>query len=71
MAQIHQSNVPDGMVANVPWGVPFERWTDRMIERGVKHLRSEDDGSGLAFFPHLYAHLTDEANSRDLVIEDE
>jgi hypothetical protein len=41
MAHIHQSNVPDGMVANCPWGTPLERWSDRMIERGLAHLHDD------------------------------
>jgi hypothetical protein len=67
--QIHQSQVPDGMVANVPWGTPLNRWTDRMIERGIDYLRGEDHGSGLAFFPHLYDSLSEQAAERGLVIE--
>lgn len=70
MNYLSQSQVPDGMVANVPWGTPLERWSDRMIERGVRHLRDEDHGSGLAFFPNLYASLVKVANARGLVIED-
>jgi hypothetical protein len=51
MSQMNQSQVPDGMVANVPWGTPLERWTDRMIERGLTHLDSE--GEGTEMFPRL------------------
>jgi hypothetical protein len=66
MAQIHQSQVPDGMVANVPWGMPFDRWTDRMIERGVTHM---DDTDGQGFFPKLTLSLNEQAAARGLVIE--
>lgn len=68
MAQIHQSNVPDGMVGNVPWGQPFDRWTDRMIERGVRNLR-EDDEAGVPY-PNLQAALEVEAQERGIEVED-
>jgi hypothetical protein len=67
MIQIHQSNVPDGMVANVPWGTPLVRWTDRMIERGVKNLR-EDSEAGVEY-PLLQRSMEDEAERRGLVVE--
>lgn len=69
MAQIHQSNVPDGMVANVPWGTPLDRWTDRMIERGVRNLR-EDAEAGVEY-PLLQRSMEQQAADRGLVIEDE
>lgn len=65
--QIAQNQVPDGMVAKVPWGTPFERWTDRMVERGLKHLR--DDLSEGVDYPHLRARLAELANKRGIEVE--
>jgi hypothetical protein len=66
MSQMNQSQVPDGMVANVPWGTPLERWTDRMIERGLTHLDSE--GEGTEMFPRLFASMGAEATKRGIVL---
>lgn len=65
-SQINQGQVPDGMVANVPWGTPFERWTDRMIERGINHLH-DDLAEGIDS-PHLRVRLGVIAADRGLVI---
>ncbi len=65
--QIHQSQVPDGMAGNVPWGTPFEQWTDRMIERGIDHLRS--DLSQGVDSPRLRAALGNIASERGLDID--
>jgi hypothetical protein len=64
--QIHQSQVPDGMVGNVPWGVPLDEWTDRMVERGLKNLY-EDAEAGVPY-PVLTAAMEDQAAVRGLDI---
>ena len=69
--QISQSQVPDGMVANLPWGTPIERWTDKMVERGVKYLRGDlekMDGEGYTFFPMTLDRLLDDAERRGIDI---
>ena len=70
--QLRQDQVPDGMVANVPWGVPLERWTDRMIERGLLYLAGDldkaPDGEGADFFPNLFKAMGDEARSRGIEV---
>lgn len=63
--QIQQHQVPDGMVANVPWGWPLNEWTDRMIERGLRHLEETD---GAKFFPNIFAKLGREAAERDILL---
>jgi hypothetical protein len=63
--QIQQHQVPDGMVANVPWGWPLDEWTDRMIERGLRHL---DESDGARFFPFLTARMAEQANGRGIAI---
>lgn len=69
MNQLQQHQVPDGMVANVPWGQPFDRWSDRMIERGLKHLDDEERERGAGgFFPAIYNALGAEAAGRGLTL---
>lgn len=72
MSQMSQSQVPDGMVANVPWGAPLGRWTDKMIERGLKYLAGDldkqPDGEGAEFFPNLFASMGAEASKRGIVL---
>jgi hypothetical protein len=70
--QLRQDQVADGMVANVPWGTPLDRWSDRMIERGLIHLAGGDekakitDGEGADFFPNLFKAMGDEARARGI-----
>lgn len=59
--QLTQGQVPDGMVANCPWGFSLNQWTDKMIERGVNHLEETD---GAEFFPRMFASIVSEAASR-------
>lgn len=70
MSYLNQSQVPDGMVANCPWGTPLDRWSDRMIERGLAYLagdlEKQPDGEGAEFFPTLFASMGAEARSRGL-----
>lgn len=70
--QISQAQVPDGMVANLPWNRPFEEWSDRMIERGVLYLQGrldkDGDGEGYTFFPTLLDRLKDQAEERGIDI---
>jgi hypothetical protein len=72
MAQLQQSQVPDGMVANVPWGTPLDRWSDRMIERGLRYLDGSldkvPDGEGADMFPNLFASMGAEATRRRIEI---
>lgn len=70
--QISQQQVPDGMVMNLPWGTDVERWTDKMVERGLKYLRGDldkgPDGEGHTFFPTLLDRMEDQAEQRGLVV---
>lgn len=61
--QITQGQVPDGMVANVPWGVPMDQWTDKMIERGIAYMEDEPV-EAMSFFPHTLARLQEQARER-------
>ena len=61
--QLSQHQVPDGMVANVPWGFPLDQWSDKMVERALKHL---DETEGREFFPHTFARVGAEARERGL-----
>jgi hypothetical protein len=64
--QLQQHQVPAGMVANVPWGWPLEVWSDRMLERGLKHL--EDDLEKGVESPSLFKAMGDEARGRGLTV---
>lgn len=64
--QLQQHQVPDGMVANCPWGYPLEVWSDKMIERGLKHL--EDDLAHGVLSPSLFRALDAEARGRGLAL---
>lgn len=70
--QLRQDQVPDGMVANVPWGYPLERWSNRMIERGLLYLAGDldkvPDGEGAEFFPNLFRAMGDEARTRNIEV---
>lgn len=72
MSQLQQHQVPDGMVANVPWGQPFERWSDRMLERGLKYLDGSLDktpnGEGEDIFPNIYNAMGAVAAGRGLTL---
>lgn len=61
MARMAQHQVPEGMVANVPWGQPLNRWADHMIVRGWQNVAAES-----AFFPRLFVSLNQEATSRGI-----
>ena len=63
MAQIAQHNVPEGMVANVPWGEPLDRWSSRMIVRGFKEVMGDP------MFPRLRDALFAQAVERGIVEE--
>lgn len=63
--QLTQGQVPDGMVANCPWGFPLEQWTDKMIERGLQHMEDKPI-EAMSFFPHLLARLQEQARERGL-----
>lgn len=63
--QLTQGQVPDGMVANCPWGFPLNQWTDKMVERGTNHLAETD---GAEFFSRLFASLISEAASRGIAL---
>lgn len=77
MARIRQDQVPEGMQANVPWGQPFDRWSDRMIVRGWQSLNGElrdhrgnvisEDESDM--FPNTVGSLYQEASKRGIVQE--
>jgi hypothetical protein len=62
------------MVANCPWGFPLDRWSNRMIERGLIHLGGGDekakitDGEGAEFFPSLFKAMGDEARTRGIEV---
>jgi hypothetical protein len=70
MTHLRQDQVPDGMVANVPWGQPLDRWSDKMVERGLKYLAGDEkvDGEGTTIFTNLFAALGAEATSRGITI---
>jgi hypothetical protein len=42
---LKESEVPEGMVGNAPWGQPLKRWTPAMLQRG---LDACDDSPALA-----------------------
>lgn len=63
--QLQQYQVPDGMVANCPWGFPLDQWSDRMIERGLTHL---DETEGAEFFPNLFNSIGQEAGKRGITL---
>lgn len=69
---LEQHQVPDGMIANVPWGFPLERWSDRMVERGLRYLAGDlekvGDGEGAEMFPRLFESMAQEARSRNIEI---
>jgi hypothetical protein len=70
--QLRQDQVADGMVANCPWGTPLDRWSDRMIERGLAYLAGDldktPDGEGWDFFPNLFRAMGDEARGRGIEV---
>lgn len=66
--QIKQDQVPDGMVANCPWGFPMDQWSDRMIERGLRHMEDEPT-EAMAFFPHTLVRLQEQARTRGLMLD--
>lgn len=45
MQLLKESDVPEGMVGNVPWGQPLARWTPAMLERALDHV---EDSPALA-----------------------
>lgn len=47
MSYIRESDIPEGMVGNVPWGTPLNRWTDAMLDRALES-GSVDDSPALA-----------------------
>jgi hypothetical protein len=51
------------MVANVPWNEPVERWSDRMIERGLKNLMEGDERE---WFPTFTDTVVQEATKRGI-----
>jgi hypothetical protein len=71
--RLEQHQVPDGMVANVPWGFDLDLWSDRMIERGLLYMAGElekqPDGEGREFFPNLFASLGTEATTRGIAVD--
>jgi hypothetical protein len=60
----------DNMVANVPWGTPFDSWTDRQVERGLAYLdgtlEKTPHGEGAEFFPNITKALAREARERGM-----
>jgi hypothetical protein len=70
--RLEQHQVPDGMVANIPWGQPLERWSDKMVERGLKYLDGSLDrklnGEGSTYFPKLFASMGAEARERGIEV---
>jgi hypothetical protein len=71
MAFLNQSQVPEGMVGRVPWGVPFSRWSQTMLERGLDVVapreNPKDENSKRhadPFFPTLVREISAELATR-------